>query len=374
MREVTKGLSIEQTLLLHDSDGNISFEKVFVAITKGAIASKYYMNSHGSLQQIEDYMVNELKAFKFINRTRAHRANPPGATIENSPKLFSVTPTYLFQDTVNEDNCIIASINYEGGEKGTRIDVYYNVAYPEAVEKMAEWNTNIRKAEKAGGVVGFISQQGSYWDMEEVEIEHTPEIDFDLNYNSDFDYKRVQDLVNGNDKAGLILLGGAPGSGKTNYLRWLMANSKKKFVYMPSNQIGLMSSPAFITYALSELKDCVLLLEDCEEALIARNEMKGGEVQTILNLSDGIIGAALNLTIIGTYNTKDNIDKALFRKGRLLYMYDFGGLAPDKATALSTHLGHNVTYTTKTVLSEVYNPEANMIEHVKPVFGFITNK
>jgi ATP-dependent 26S proteasome regulatory subunit len=54
-------------------------------------------------------------------------------------------------------------------------------------------------------------------------------------------------------------------------------------------------------------------------------------MNTLLNLTDGIIGDSLNLHFICTFNTNvNNIDKALLRKGRLSYMYEFEPLTLEK--------------------------------------------
>lgn len=58
-------------------------------------------------------------------------------------------------------------------------------------------------------------------------------------------------------------------------------------------------------------------------------------MSNLLNISDGILGKALNILIIATFNMdRQFIDKALMRKGRLVAEYKFGELTVDKATAL----------------------------------------
>jgi hypothetical protein len=367
---LNKDLTITELQNLITPDGDLNMERIYVTFSaKKELSSKFKVNTFATkediLEYIKKYDAKPLYTLDYntivTKKTRlTRRQRPP----ETSEEYYA--STFYFEI---DDNLYLLTLHKENHHAYKTLSLYHPVNEHTVSEELEEWACSFENPSNSSKV-SFISLQGNYWDMEEVDVTDTPTIDFNLNYNDDFDHDKVTKLVNDGTR-GLILLGGAAGSGKTNYLRWLMAHSDKKFVYMPANQISLMSSPSFISFALTSLKDCILLMEDCEEALIERAAMKGGEVQTILNLSDGIIGSALNLTIIGTYNTKDNIDKALFRKGRLLYMYDFTELKADKATKLSETLGHKIVYDKPQVLSEIYNPAPNMVEKTTEAkFGF----
>jgi SpoVK/Ycf46/Vps4 family AAA+-type ATPase len=68
-------------------------------------------------------------------------------------------------------------------------------------------------------------------------------------------------------------------------------------------------------------KPTILILEDADDALIARDQNLGAKASlaAMLNLSDGILGAVLDLRIIATTNQKiENVDNAILRPGRLL--------------------------------------------------------
>lgn len=367
LSKLRESFSLDELYSFYDSDGSLSISKIYMGLNKtGKMPCFYKTKTYASMEQAEKFLREEAGAEVLYSMMSTGMRN-----IEDDSSEAWQNRAFTIND--GEDAFFIVLLKKERNLETIEVEIHYSELEDSVFsDKFKNWMKGATKP-KHKSKVGFISQMGSYWDMEEVDIKDIPDIDFDLNYNSDFDHNKVTNLVN-TSVAGLILLGGLPGTGKTNYLRWLMGHSTKKFVYMPSSQVHLMSSPSFISFALSNLKDCVLLMEDCEDVLIARNEMKHTEVQTILNLSDGILGSALNLTIIGTYNTKDNIDKALFRKGRLLYMYDFGSLSADKAERLSEHLGHNRKYGAPVTLSEIYNPEDNMVKKETKSIGFATGK
>lgn len=197
------------------------------------------------------------------------------------------------------------------------------------------------------------------------------------NYNDDFVEadKVIQESID-QEKKGLILLHGLPGSGKTSYIKHLITgSSKRKIVYIPTHLTTAISSPEFVSFVKQELTNSVLVIEDAEQVLIAREDVESHKaaVSNILNMTDGILADALNLLIVCTFNTDmNNIDKALLRKGRLLIQYQFKELSIPKTKALVEKLyGTNVDKAM--VLSDIYNLEYDLIkpeEAPKVTFGF----
>lgn len=161
-------------------------------------------------------------------------------------------------------------------------------------------------------------------------------INFPLMYNDDFDevHKNIVDKLI-NTKKGIVLLDGTAGTGKTNYIMNLTRLiPDKKFIYIPSNLIPSLIDPSFVSL-LMENKGSVLVLEDCETYLKDRVEAGNEVVSSLLNLSDGIMGKALEIQIIATFNAGiDQIDKALLRQGRLINEYKFTALSEEKTRRL----------------------------------------
>lgn len=196
-----------------------------------------------------------------------------------------------------------------------------------------------RKPKKKEQVFYTISASNHGFELEEMKIPTVyDESQFVNNYNDSF--LPVHQTIIGcidNDKKGLILLHGIPGSGKTSYIKQLISKGgERKLVYIPPHLASSIASPQFISFVRDKLKSCVLVIEDAEDILRDRNgNGDSTAVSNLLNISDGILGEALNILIIATFNVeKEFIDPALMRKGRMVCEYYFGELDEDKAVAL----------------------------------------
>lgn len=188
-----------------------------------------------------------------------------------------------------------------------------------------------------------------------------PKIDLELNYGKDFieiSDKFISSL--NEEKSGLYLLHGDPGTGKSSYIKYLCSGVvKRKIVYIPIGLISNLTSPDMIPL-LMENKDIILVIEDAEKALISRDESGRSDlVSTILNLTDGFLGQALNITVVATFNTaKEKIDEALLRKGRLKQCYEFPKLSTTQAIKLAKHLNLPVeAISSAMTLADIYHIE-----------------
>ncbi len=184
-----------------------------------------------------------------------------------------------------------------------------------------------------------------------------PQIDLSLNYNDDF--AQVDELIktelSKKNNKGIIILHGDPGTGKTFYIRHLIAQLNKQKLYIPPNLAEQIASPSFIS-VLEDNSDSVLIIEDAESILEKRNAQSGSAVSNLLNLSDGLLADCFNIQIICTFNSSlSNIDEALLRKGRLIAEYEFLPLAVHKAQQLSDSLGNDIIINKPMTLTEVYN-------------------
>ena len=189
--------------------------------------------------------------------------------------------------------------------------------------------------------------------------------DLDLceNYNDDFleVHEKIkgwaEDFKSRNNK--LVLLHGVPGSGKTNYIKYILNNIKtSKKIYIPPYLVNSMADPAFFPVIKRE-KESILIIEDAEKILINREDSSDNSVISILlNLCDGIMADVLNFKIIATFNTdEDKIDSALKRKGRMFLKYKFDPLSKEK----TKHLFHKIYGAEppkdRMTLAEIYNDE-----------------
>lgn len=184
--------------------------------------------------------------------------------------------------------------------------------------------------------------------------DYTPsKINIDDNYNDDFKkpYEKICETLEKENETGLILLYGEPGTGKSSVIKTLIEKyPKKEFVFVDGSLLETSTHNQLVSYFI-ENENTVFILEDCEKVLLSRNEGYNPIINTLLNITDGIIGDVLNIKIICTFNTSlSKIDKALLRKGRLSLKYEFKKLKSDKVSKL---LGKKVNE--DMLLADVYN-------------------
>lgn len=177
------------------------------------------------------------------------------------------------------------------------------------------------------------------------------------NYNDSFLNVNaiIEDFLGNPTANGLILLHGKPGTGKTTYIRHLIANVNAKFIYFPVDFLNSIDEPNFIPF-ISKYPGSVLVIEDCEKAIMSREHGNASMLlSNLLNLGDGLLSDALKLKIICTFNSNlRNIDKALLRKGRLIARYEFDNLETKKANLLAKKLNLNITYDSPQNLADIY--------------------
>jgi len=202
----------------------------------------------------------------------------------------------------------------------------------------------------------------SYPVQDNFEIE-----DLDLHYGNGFEDFH-NELMNRfkTQHQGLILFHGQPGTGKTYYIRHLLRKMKtlnKVVIYMPPNMVDHMVDPEFMTFITHHINSfatkglkCVLLIEDAEPLLVARDEdtrIQG--ITNLLNMTDGLLNDMLKIQIICTFNVNlKQLDKALLRPGRLTARKEFTALPAWEANILAHQLGIKYVFDQPATLAEIY--------------------
>ena len=184
-----------------------------------------------------------------------------------------------------------------------------------------------------------ISSSQSGYHLTKMKVKELESFSIEDNYNDDFvpEHEKIDKFIGEDDKSGLVILHGGKGTGKTTYIKNLISkHSDKKFIFVPSNQISMLGDPSFGDYLVSSLNNCVIILEDCEDAIRSRKvSNNAGAVSLLLNMSDGLMSDDLGIKFICTFNEDiKNIDDALTRKGRLVSKYEFKELSQKKTNKL----------------------------------------
>jgi Cdc6-like AAA superfamily ATPase len=196
------------------------------------------------------------------------------------------------------------------------------------------------------------------------------ELNVSENYNDDFQnvHTTVHSFLKSNNKNGLVLLHGKYGTGKTTYIRSLMSEINKRFIFLPLDLMDAINAPNFLPF-ISKYKNSILILEDAENLLTPRGSSgtHNNSLVNLLNLGDGLLADALSLKIICTFNADlKQIDKAILRKGRLVARYEFKELETEKARAVAKRIGIHDQIAKPTTLAEIYNKDIdNFSENIE---------
>jgi len=287
-----------------------------------------------------------------------------------SPHEYLILREPFFYETSNINNFLIQITLSEDSEMAN----YYEEIFcaPENIEgifnQIKELFVKSVKEERVEFGIAAIDVSNSIYTSWYEYKEYN--IDVDKNYNDDFKepYNKICNIIESENNASLMLFYGEPGTGKTSLIKHLITKyPEKDFVFMDGSLLLNASQEKLMSYFLDN-QNTIFILEDCEKALMSRDEGYNPVMTTILNITDGVIADVLGIKLICTFNTNLNkIDKALLRKGRLSCKYEFKKLNKEKASKL---LGEEVKEDMS--LADIYNykEENDFSKKIERKIGF----
>lgn len=237
--------------------------------------------------------------------------------------------------------------------------------YLHLIEKINKEFKGVYRTKTQGGTIHVLVRDASG----NVEIRRGAEIGVPLqrdNYEEEtvtaYDYI-IKNYSSDTPHGRLVILDGAPGTGKTFMVRSLVNDLKGTFILVQAEQISNMDGPEFLDVVLSlheeQVRPIFFVIEDADDCLVSRGRDNMSSVRSLLNYSDGLLGAALDVRIIATTNAKKTeFDPALQRTGRLLSHVSVGKIDSSRANKIYQRLTgdtKSAPFNSETVLSDVYD-------------------
>jgi hypothetical protein len=195
--------------------------------------------------------------------------------------------------------------------------------------------------------VYLLGQSGSGLEIVEVGEAGAPfeKRNYEQEVIADYDLA-LSELASPNPKGRLTIILGSPGTGKTYLMRGLLHDADRAlFLFIPSYLVEQVGGP-MLTHCLLKARELlepneplVIVVEEADRCLVKREGQANAAVEALLNMSEGVIGSALNLRVICTTNlAMDQIDEAVRRSGRMSCSIEVGLLTLERASEIYTRL------------------------------------
>ena len=160
--------------------------------------------------------------------------------------------------------------------------------------------------------------------------------------------------------ANILLLIGPPGTGKTTFIRGLLAH--RNCSAMVTYDAGILEKDGFFARFIEDNAE-VMVLEDSDAFLKSRSD-GNTMMHRFLNVGDGLVTTKGKKMIFSTnLPSIRDIDSALVRPGRCFDILTFNPLSQDDANILAKKLGVEVDKDKKDYsLAEIFNKQSHAAE------------
>lgn len=327
----------------------------------------WFYTAFGVLPRLENYELTDAEARQLVLTTLAETYDLEQATVAHSVEFTKAgKPADLKISAFNLAPHLLLWLNYARDVK-----ILYS---PQTDAALLAQIRALLASHLATGLMEHERIQVLRLDRGDLEFSplriKMPALDLATHYNDTLlpTHEAILRRLQQPEDKGIIILHGPPGTGKTNYIRYLCGLTDKPKLFIPPNHAARIADPEFVNL-LHDNTNSILIVEDAEEILSKRSGSGGNAVSNLLNLTDGLLSDGFHIQIICTFNADlTRIDEALLRKGRLIASYRFEPLTQAKAQALATALGQTEPVTEATTLADLYNREtADFVNESKSV-------
>lgn len=266
--------------------------------------------------------------------------------IRKLKELGFVTHVLNNRMSFTKDDCFgVFSINNSGIEEGK---LYHVSTFDteEIIKSVNEVADNSKKLD----IRWITDAEGNYYNL----VEIMNDVVFDSLYP--FIKQGVDAYINEflKSKSSIIILQGAPGLGKTGFIRYLLSRMDKKAYVTYNNQV-FQGDDAFADFVSSDTTGA-FVIEDADILLASRDS--GNDLMSkFLNIGDGVIKLNGKKLIFSTNLASTNdIDPAIMRQGRCFDVLQFEELSLEQANQVCDDYDlDELTENKKYRLTDIFN-------------------